>query len=61
MGDTRPIRQHPLRFLLAKQADVNEMLDDMKQRRMTEKSEPFVVTRRARPRQEMNFCVYYRR
>jgi hypothetical protein len=39
MGDTRPIRQPPLRFLLAKQADVNEMLDDMKQRRMTEKSE----------------------
>jgi hypothetical protein len=35
-GDVRPIRQHPRRLLLSKQAEVGRMLEDMQQRRVIE-------------------------
>lgn len=37
-GDARPIRQSPPRFPLAKQAEVKDMLEDMKGKGVTEDS-----------------------
>jgi predicted ArsR family transcriptional regulator len=50
-GEARPIRQHPRRLPLAKQAEVSEMLEDMPRRGIIEESEspwssPVVLVRK---------------
>jgi hypothetical protein len=63
-GDARPIRQHPRRLPLAKQAEVSEMLDDMQRREVIEESDspwssPDVLVRKKNG--ELRFCVDYRK
>jgi hypothetical protein len=62
-GDTRPIRHPPRRLPLAKQAEVNEMLNDMQCRRVIEESDspwssPILVRKK---NGELRFCVDYRK
>jgi hypothetical protein len=63
-GDARPIRQPPRRLPLAKQAQVNGMLEDMKRKGVIEESDspwssPVVLVRKKDG--NLRFCVYYRR
>jgi hypothetical protein len=63
-GDARPIRQPPRRFPLAKQAEVNGMLEDMKSKGVIEESDspwssPVVLDRKKDG--NFRFCVDYRR
>jgi hypothetical protein len=63
-GDARPIRQPPRRLPLAKQAEVDNMLDDMKRKGVIEESEgpwssPFVIVRKKNG--DIRFCVDYRK
>jgi hypothetical protein len=62
-GDARPIRQPPRRLHLAKQAEVNEMLEDMKSKGVIEESDsqssPVVLVRKKDG--NLRFCVDYRR
>jgi hypothetical protein len=64
IGDARPIRQPPSRLPLAKQAEVNNMLEDMKSRGVIEESDnPWsssVVLVRKKDG-NLRFCVDYRR
>jgi hypothetical protein len=52
IGDARPIRQPPLWLPLTNQAEVNEMLKDMKEREVIEQSESSVCVRRVFPKEE---------
>jgi hypothetical protein len=59
-GDARPIRQPPRRLPLAKQAEVDNMLDDMKRKGVIEESEgpwssPVVLVRKKNG--DLPFCV----
>jgi hypothetical protein len=63
-GDARPIRQLPRRLPLAKQAEVDNMLDDMKRKGVIEESEgpwspPGVLVRKKNG--DLPFCVDYRK
>jgi len=63
-GDARPIRQPPRRLPLAKQAEVNGMLEDMKSKGVIEESDspwssPVVLVRKKDG--NLRFCVDYRR
>ena len=63
-GNARPIRQPPSRLPLAKQAEVNILLDDMKSKGVTEEldspwSSPVVLIRKKDG--SIRFCVDYRR
>jgi hypothetical protein len=63
-GNARPIRQPPRRLPLAKQAEVDNMLDDMKRKGVIEESEgpwssPVVLVRKKNG--DMRFCVDYRK
>jgi hypothetical protein len=63
-GGARPIRQPPPRFPLAKQAEVNDMLEDMKSKGLIEKSDspwslPVVLVRKKDG--SLRFCVDSRR
>jgi hypothetical protein len=61
-GDARLIRQPPRRLPLAKQAEVNDMLEDMKERGVIEESDspwssPVVLVRKKNG--DLRFCVDY--
>jgi hypothetical protein len=63
-GDARPIRQPPRRLPLAKQAEVNDMLEDMKRKGVIEESDspwssPVVLIQKKDG--SHRFCVDYRR
>jgi hypothetical protein len=63
-GDARPIRQSPCSLLLAKQAEVNDMLEDMKRKGVIEESDspwssPMLLVRKKDG--SLRFCVDYRR
>jgi hypothetical protein len=63
-GDAQPISQPPRSLVLAKQAEVSEMLDDMQRRGFFEESDrpwsaPVVVVRKKDG--ELRFCVDYRK
>jgi len=63
-GDARPIRQPPRRLPLAKQTQVNGMLEDMKDKGLIEESDspwssPVVLVRKKDG--NLHFCVVYRR
>jgi hypothetical protein len=63
-GEARPIRQHPRRLPLAKQAEVSEMLEDMQRRGIIEESDspwssPVVLVRKRDGK--LRFCVDYRK
>jgi hypothetical protein len=63
-GDARPIRQPPRRISLAKQAEVQEILDDMQRHGVIEESDcpwsyPVVLVRKKNG--EIRFCVDYRK
>ena len=63
-GDARPICQPPRRLYLAKQAEVNGMLEDMKSKGVIEvadnpSSSPVVLIRKKDG--SLRFCVDYRR
>jgi hypothetical protein len=63
-GDAWPIRQPPRRLPLAKQAEVDNMLDDMKRKGVIEESvgpwsSPVVLVRKKKG--ELRFCVDYRK
>jgi hypothetical protein len=63
-GDARPIRQPPRRLPLAKQAEVNDVLEDMKSKGVIEESDspwssPVVLVRKKDG--SLRFCVDYRR
>jgi hypothetical protein len=64
MGDTRPIHQLPRRMPLAKQAEENEMLNDMQHRRVIQESDspwssPIVLVRNKNGK--LCSCVDYRK
>jgi hypothetical protein len=63
-GDARPIRQPPRRLPLAKEAEVDDMLDDVKGKGVIEVSEglwssPVVLVRKKNG--DLRFCVDYRK
>jgi hypothetical protein len=63
-GDALPVRQPPRILPLAKQAEVNGMLDDMQRRGIIEESDspwssPVVLVRKKNG--ELHFCVDYRK
>ena len=63
-GDARPIRQPPRRLPLAKQSQINDLLEDMKSQGVTEESDnpwssPVVLVRKKDG--SLRFCVDYRR
>ena len=63
-GDARPIRQPPRRLPLAKQALVNDLLEDMKNKGLIEESDspwssPVVLV--GKKAGSLRFCVDYRR
>jgi hypothetical protein len=63
-GDVRTISQPPPRLPLAKQAEVDNMLDDMKRKEVIEESEgpwssPVVLVRKKDG--DFRFCVYHRK
>jgi hypothetical protein len=63
-GDTRQIRQPPMRMPLAKQAEVKEMLDDMQRHGVIEESDspgPSHVVLVRKKNEELHFCVDYRK
>jgi hypothetical protein len=49
MRESRPIRQPSRKLLLAKQAYVGEMLEDMQRRGVTEVRQPRIIPRHCRP------------
>jgi hypothetical protein len=64
MGEARPICQPPTRLLLAKQADVGEMLEDMQRREIDEESGrpwSFPVIFVQKKNGDLHFRVYYRK
>ena len=63
-GDARPIRQPPHRLPLAKQSQINDLLEDMKRQGVIEESDspwssPVVLVRKKDG--SLRFCVDYRR
>jgi hypothetical protein len=63
-GDARPIRQPACIFPLAKQAEVNDVLDDMKEKGVIEESygpwsSPVVLVRKHNG--DLRFCVGHRK
>jgi hypothetical protein len=61
-GDAQPICQPPLRLPLAKQAEVNDLLEDMRSKGVTEELDsPWPVVLVGEKDASFRFCIDYRR